>query len=117
MFGAVNANQEQFVFDGESGDVVPIDAHILPPLEKFFDWKAAREITHGALGMEFNEEWRCHSNEKILPRNVLCAECLDRNFRLITSGSHKLGGAQDVFLADENVEIAILSCPSVAVSA
>src|ERR1700676_1872854 len=109
MFVAVNADQEQLILDGESGDLVAIDAHILPPREEVFDRKAARKVTHGALGMQLDKERSCDSHEKILSGNFLGAECFDSNFGLVAGGNHELGGAKDVFLADDKIEIAILS--------
>src|ERR1700693_752567 len=116
MFGAVNTNQEYLIFDGESRDLVAIHAHRLPPRKEFFDRKPARKVTHGALGMQLHEEGSCDSNENVLPRNPLGANCLGRNFRLVAGGNHQLGGAKDIFLADEKIEIPILSCPGVAIS-
>src|ERR1700680_3758585 len=117
MFGAVNANQDQLIFDGQSGDVVAIDADILPPCEKFFYRKTARKVTHGALGVQFHKERRCGSNENILSWNLLGADRLDRYFRLVAGGNHQLGGAKNVFLANDKVEVTILTRAGVAVSA
>src|ERR1700686_42287 len=108
MFGAVNANQDQLILYSESGDLVPIYPYRLPPCEKFFYRKPAREVTHGALGMQFDKERRCDSNENVLSRNFVGANCFRRYFRLVTSGNHQLGSAKNIFLADEKVEIAIL---------
>src|ERR1700731_2336853 len=105
MFGAVNTNQEQFILDGEGGDVVAVGANQLATREEFIDGKPAREITHGALGMELHQERSRDSNEKILAGNFLGAEGFNGDFGLIASGNHSFSGATNVFLAHEKVEI------------
>src|ERR1700722_7805178 len=99
MFGAVNTDKEQFILDGEGGDVVAIDANKFAAREEFFDGKPVREITHGALGMDLYQERSCDSNERILARNFLGAEGFNGDFGLIAGGNHQLGGAKNVFLA------------------
>src|ERR1700730_5142631 len=114
MFCPMDTNEDQLILDGECGNLVAIDIHKLPPCEEIFDRQPPRKVTHGPLGMQLHEERRCDSNENILSRNFLEANCFDRYFRLVASDNHQLGGAKNIFLADEKIEIAILSCTGVS---
>src|ERR1700730_1042327 len=116
MFGGVNGNQDELILDGESGDLVAVNAHRLASREEFFDGEPAGEVAHGALGVQLDKKGRCDSSKNILPRNFFGTDGLDRNFGFVASRNHYLSGATNVFLAHDAVEIAILPGARVPIS-
>jgi len=55
MFGAVNRDQDEFVFEGEGGNLAAVEGDGCFAAEEIFDGQRARKVAQGALGVQLNE--------------------------------------------------------------
>ena len=71
--------QHEFVFHGEGGSFVAIEAHADLPREKFFEGKPAGKIAQREIVVQLDEKIRIGLGEKILAGNFAGIDGAERN--------------------------------------
>jgi hypothetical protein len=116
MLCAVNRNQHEFIFGRESGNFMRIDGDPHLPTEKAFQGKRPGMVAKGQLGVKLNQQLRARLPENILTRNLFRLDCCRRNSRFISEADHQFRRTQNVRIAQNQIEIAVLAQPGIAIA-
>ena len=117
MFGAVNGDKYEFVFERESRDGVAVKRDLDLPAEELLDGKRPGMVAEGFLGMQLNEKFGAGMAKDVFAGNFLRLNRSDGNARFVAESEHQFGGAKDVAIANDEIEIAILTEAGVGIAA
>src|SRR5882724_9914969 len=91
MFGSVNRDQHEFVLGGDTGNGMAVDAHRALVPKIILDGQRQRKIPKRAFRVQFENDFVCRAEKKILTWNFSAADSLGWDPRLIPRSEENLG--------------------------
>jgi len=116
MLRAVNADEDEFILRGESGNQMRIDVYARLPRKKIFQGKRTGMIAKCELGVKLNQELRARLPENVLAGNLFRLNRSQRDGRFIPQPEHQLRRAQNIRIAHDQIQIAVISQPRIAIA-
>src|ERR1700756_3884948 len=116
MFRAMDANQHEMIFERGCGNFMRVQAYANLPRKEIFDGKRAGKIAQRQIIVKLHKQFPIKLTEKILPRNLACANGVECNRGLVAKSNQQLRSARNVALADEQIEVAVAAHTWVGIS-
>jgi len=117
MFGAVNRDEHEFVFEGGRGYGVAVKRDLDLALKQLLDGKRAGMVAEGFFGVQLDEKLGTRMAKDVFARDFLRLDRSYGNPGFVAEGEHELRGAEDVAIADDEVKVAILTEAGIGVAA